>query len=324
VRLSVEVVSSATHHSFVVERPDAGERLDRYLTKHWPDLSRSQVKVLIENGEVTRDGAKTKPSQILKVGETIHLRIPPLQPSEAFAEDLPIKIVYEDSDLLVIDKSAEMVVHLGAGAREGTLVNALLHHCHDLSGIGGKERPGIVHRLDKGTSGLLVVAKHDKAHRHLSEQFKDRKVEKVYYAFVWGRPKQDAGKIELALGRSQRNRKKIGTEGSNLRPALTNYRLVETWGKVSLLELKPETGRTHQIRVHLAEIGHAVVGDPLYGRARVAPLEWREVLAKVKFQLLHAGKLSFTHPKTRKKMHFEAPLREEMQNFRTILGKASA
>ncbi|HKY62668.1 MAG TPA: RluA family pseudouridine synthase [bacterium] len=319
-------MAAETLHRFIVDPSAAGERLDRYLAKRCPELSRSQVKLLIENGEAWVGRRSAKAAHLLKAGEEIGLRIPPPQALEAVAEDLPLQIVYQDQDLLVLDKSAEMVVHLGAGARQGTLVNALLHHCSDLSGIGGKERPGIVHRLDKGTSGLLVVAKNDAAHRHLSAQFKERQVEKVYYAFVWGRPKKAAGKIDLALGRSQRNRKKIATRGPKLRPAVTNYRLMESWGPVSLLELKPETGRTHQLRVHLSELGHPIVGDPLYGsaRAKAAPAEWRQALAAMKFQLLHAGKLSFRHPRSGKALSFEAPLREEMREFRDLLERKSS
>ncbi|HEX5034826.1 MAG TPA: RluA family pseudouridine synthase [bacterium] len=317
-------MAAETLHRFIVDPSAAGERLDRYLAKRCPELSRSQVKLLIENGEAWVGRHSAKAARLLKAGEEVGLRIPPPQALEAVAEDLPLQIVYQDRDLLVLDKSAEMVVHLGAGVQQGTLVNALLHHCSDLSGIGGKERPGIVHRLDKGTSGLLVVAKNDAAHRHLSAQFKDRQVEKTYYAFVWGRPKKASGKIELALGRSQRNRKKIATRGAKLRPAVTNYRVMESWGPVSLLELKPETGRTHQLRVHLSEIGHPIVGDPLYGsgRAKAAPVEWRQALAAIKFQLLHAGKLSFHHPRSGKALSFEAPLREEMGSFRRLIERA--
>lgn len=316
-------MSAESLHSFVVDESAVGERLDRYLTKLCPELSRSQIKALIDQGEAQVESRAAKASQILKAGEAVAFRIPASQALEVLPENLPIDIVYQDKDLLVLDKSAEMVVHLGAGIEKGTLVNALLHHCKDLSGIGGKERPGIVHRLDKGTSGLLVVAKNDAAHRSLSGQFKDRLVEKTYYAFVWGRPKAASGKIDLALGRSQRHRKKIGTRGSRLRPAVTNYSTLESWGPVSLLELKPETGRTHQLRVHLAEIGHPIVGDPLYGagRSKSAPPELRQALAAMKYQLLHAGKLSFLHPKSGKRVSFEAPLRKEMKKFRLQLQK---
>jgi 23S rRNA pseudouridine1911/1915/1917 synthase len=317
-------VPGETHQILEVEPSGVGERLDRYLVQRYPELSRSRIQALIEQGEVTVGAKAAKASQLLKAGEEIGLHIPPPERLEVLPENLPLQIVYQDSDILVLDKSAEMVVHLGAGLESGTLVNALLHHCRDLSGIGGKERPGIVHRLDKGTSGLLVVAKNDAAHRHLSAQFKDRQVEKIYYAFVWGRPKKASGKIELALGRSQKNRKKIATRGSRLRPALTNYQTVKSWGAISLLELKPETGRTHQLRVHLAEIGHPIVGDRVYGGGRtMAEPAMRQMLAAMKYQLLHAGKLSFLHPKSGKRVSFEAPLREEMQAFKTHLEKAA-
>src|SRR5262249_10278023 len=225
-------------------------------------------------------------------------------------------ILFEDEDLLVIDKAAEMVVHLGAGAHSGTLVNALLHHCRDLSGIGGVARPGIVHRLGKGASGLLGVAKNDRSHHQLAAQFQSRQVEKTYLAFVWGTPRDFAGTIDAPLGRSDRDRKKISSRGRRLRSAVTRYQVLKSWGACSLLELKPETGRTHQLRVHLALLGHSIVGDPSYGARRGqssrCSLSVQKKISLLRFQLLHAWKLGFIHPKTGRKMQFEAPMREEM------------
>lgn len=312
--------------SFVVAAERAGQRLDRYLAAECPGLSRSQLKHLIEAGKVTVAGKAVKPSHALRGGERVALTIPPPEVPVLVPQDIPLNILYEDADILVLDKPAELVVHLGAGVKEGTLVNALLHHCRDLSGIGGVARPGIVHRLDKGTSGLLVVAKNDRAHQGLSAQFQARRVAKTYLAFVWGSPRDAGGKIDLPLGRSARDRKKIAARGRRLRPAVTRYRVLKRWPGLSLLELKPETGRTHQLRVHLAELGHPIVGDPTYGRRHLKASELSPELAatltETRFQLLHAWRLSFEHPVTGKEMSFEAPMRAEMENFRKLLEKS--
>lgn len=309
--------------TFLVEADQAGQRLDRYLAAECPGLSRSQLKHLIESGKVTVGGKVVKPSLALRGGERVALTIPPPEVPALIPQDIPLKIVFEDADLLVLDKPAELVVHLGAGVKEGTLVNALLHHCRDLSGIGGVARPGIVHRLDKGTSGLLVVAKNDRAHQGLSAQFQARRVAKTYLAFVWGCPRDAGGKIDLPLGRSARDRKKIAVRGRRLRPAITRYRVLKRWPAVSLLELKPETGRTHQLRVHLSELGHPIVGDPTYGRRHLKASELSPELAallkEARFQLLHAWRLSFEHPVTGKEMSFEAPMRPEMAAIQELL-----
>jgi len=309
-----------------VEAKHAGERLDRYLAAECPGISRSQLKQLIEAGDVTVEARAAKPSHKLRVGERVILTVPPPEAPALIPEDIPLKVLYEDADLLVLDKPAEMVVHLGAGVKRGTLVNALLHHCKDLSGIGGVARPGIVHRLDKGTSGLLVVAKNDRAHQGLSSQFQSRRVAKTYLAFVWGRPRDASGKIDLPLGRSERDRKKIASHGRKLRPAVTRYRVLKRWPAVSLLELKPETGRTHQLRVHLAELGHPIVGDPTYGRRQLKASELSPaltaILKETPFQLLHAWRLSFVHPVSGKEISFEAPMRAEMEAFQKLLEKS--
>ncbi len=311
--------------TLLVEAKQAGQRLDRYLVGECVGISRSHLKQLIESGDVTVEGRPAKPSLILRGGERVALTIPPPEVPALVPQDIPLKILYEDADLLVLDKPAEMVVHLGAGVKQGTLVNALLHHCKDLSGIGGVARPGIVHRLDKGTSGLLVVAKNDRAHQGLSAQFQSRRVAKTYLAFVWGQPRDASGKIDLPLGRSERDRKKIASHGRKLRPAVTRYRVLRRWPAMALLELKPETGRTHQLRVHLAELGHPIVGDPTYGRRHLKVSELSpELMASLKatrFQLLHAWRLSFEHPVSGKEMSFEAPMRAEMETFQKLLEK---
>ncbi|MCC7345170.1 MAG: RluA family pseudouridine synthase [Deltaproteobacteria bacterium] len=312
--------------TLLVEAKHAGERLDRYLAAECPGISRSQLKQLIEAGDVTVEAKAAKPSHKLRGGERVMLTVPPPEAPALVPEDIPLKVLYEDADLLVLDKPAEMVVHLGAGVKQGTLVNALLHHCKDLSGIGGVARPGIVHRLDKGTSGLLVVAKNDRAHQGLSSQFQSRRVAKTYLAFVWGRPRDASGKIDVPLGRSERDRKRIASHGRKLRPAVTRYRVLKRWPAMALLELKPETGRTHQLRVHLAELGNPIVGDPTYGRrhlkaSELSP-ELTAILQETTFQLLHAWRLSFEHPVTGKVMSFEAPMRAEMETFQKLLEKS--
>ncbi len=301
----------------------AGMRVDKFLAQLEPSWSRSQIQVWIEAQHLLLNGKPVKVSHLLKGGESLQLHIPAAIPLEALPQALPLEIVFEDSDLLVVNKAAEMVVHPGAGHFEGTLVNAVLHHCRDLSGIGGKLRPGIVHRLDKGTSGLLVIAKNDFAHQHLMNQFQERRVEKIYHAFVWGTPSPASGWITSPLGRHPQDRKKISSQGKQTREAQTHYRVEKTWGALSLLEVKPRTGRTHQIRVHLAELGHGVVGDPSYGRGlrRTTGLPPRllQNLRGLSFQLLHASHLRFVHPRLDRALEFHAPFREEMRLFQLLL-----
>ncbi len=301
----------------------AGVRIDKFLAQLEPSWSRSQIQGWIEAQHLLLNGKPVKVSHCLKGGESLELRIPPATPLEAIPQDLPLEIIFEDSDLLVVNKSAEMVVHPGAGNLEGTLVNAVLHHCGDLSGIGGKLRPGIVHRLDKGTSGLLVIAKNDFTHQHLINQFQERRVEKIYHAFVWGTPRAASGWMTSPLGRHPQDRKKISSQGKQTREAQTYYRVQKNWGAISLLEIKPRTGRTHQIRVHLAELGHGIVGDPSYGRGsrRSTGLTSRllQRLRSFSFQLLHASHLSFVHPRLDQVLEFHAPFREEMRLFQTLL-----
>lgn len=300
--------------------PDSGsERLDILLARA-SGLSRAKVQRLIEQGHVLVDGqvkkARFKPSP----GQKVRLSIPPPEPRALAPEPIPLKILYEDDDLLVINKPPGLVVHPGAGHETGTLVNALLHHSPEVARIGGKDRPGIVHRLDKDTSGVMVVAKTETAQRSLQQQFKERRVKKTYLAFVRRVVKEDQGRIELPINRLKEDRKRMGVGRRGGREAATTYRVLGRFPEFTLLELHPETGRTHQIRVHLSAIGHPVVGDKVYGgkeerqkvngKKRTAK---REV--KAERQLLHAWKLGFFHPRTREWMEFEAPLPEDFKPF---------
>ena len=310
---------------FTVTSAHAGERLDRFLTEKFSDLSRSQIQRLVKEKWVQVDGHLSKPAQILKAGQDLEVRLPQLRPAETAAEAIPLDILYEDDDLIAINKAAEMVVHPGSGISSGTMVNALIHHCGELSGVGGVARPGIVHRLDKGTSGVLLVAKNDKAHHGLSAQFEGRSVEKIYHAFVWGEPRDLNGVIESVLGRSAGDRKKISSRTAKGRKAVTHYTVLKSWGYVSLLELKPLTGRTHQLRVHLAELGHPVVGDPTYGkglrRFDALPTRLQAWVRQRPFQLLHAQRISFDHPRSQRRLSLDAPLREEMREFQVLLNR---
>ena len=264
-------------------------------------MSRSYIKKWIDAGQVSVNQKHPKAGQILKTKDQISVTVPPLLPSLPQAADIPLNILYEDSDILVLNKPCGLSVHPGAGQPENTLVNALLHHCKDLSGIGGVLRPGIVHRLDKDTSGVMVVAKNDHAHRHLSQQFKDRQVHKTYVAMVKGTPRSDQGIIDRPIGRHPRDRKKMTVAPSGKkRGAVTRYEVKKSFGSASLLYCYPETGRTHQIRVHLWSLGHPILGDKAYNPKSSAAR-----------MLLHALRLEFKHPSCDKKMCFEAPLPPE-------------
>ena len=311
--------------SFEVEPPAAGERIDAYLARVAPLHSRSRLKALIKEGRVRLNGARLEdPNHRIAAGDLIAFVVPEPEPAAPQAEAIELVVVYEDKYLLVIDKPAGLVVHPGAGNPDGTLVNALLHHCgNSLSGIGGVKRPGIVHRLDKDTSGLLVVAKSDVAHRGLSEQFADHGREgplvREYVALVWGVPKPTKGRIEAALDRDRHNRQKQAVRRIGGRSAVTHYTVTETMpgGIASLVTCRLETGRTHQIRVHLAHIGHPLVGDRVYGSgfaSKGAMLRDPAAIALGGFrrQALHAGVLGFRHPVTGKEMVFRAELPPDM------------
>ena len=293
----------------LVAPPEAG-RIDVYLARCDSGLSRSRVQKLIEDGQVTVDGRPVKPSAKLKGGERIRVEVPPPADPSAEPEDLPLELVYEDQWLAVVSKPAGLVVHPAPGHPSGTLVNALLHRCRDLSGVGGVLRPGIVHRLDKDTSGLLVVAKDDRTHRALQDQFQGRDVQKIYLAVVLGRLEGE-GVVDRPIGRHPVDRKRMAVGAPRSRAALTRWRAVQRLRGTTLLEVRIETGRTHQIRVHLASLGHPVVGDPVYGGTRqargVADTHVRRRLAEEKGQALHAWRLGFRHPHTGEDLSFAAP-----------------
>ena len=305
-----------------VPRAKAGERLDKVLAEDRPDISRSRLQVLIRGGRVSLDGGPTRwrttvlgdPDYRVRAGDRIRVSIPAPAPAHPRPEAVALDVVFEDRDLIVVNKPAGLVVHPAPGHPDGTLVNALLHHCRgDLAEFGGVSRPGIVHRLDKDTSGLIVAAKTDSAHRSLARQFAAHGVDRAYLALVWGVPRPQSGELRGNIGRSSRNRKKMAVVQRGGKPALTRYKLVRTVGRrAGLLECRPLTGRTHQIRVHLARAGHPIVGDPLYGggvNARLASLR-REPMASVpgrKHQSLHAFLIGFEHPRSGNPHRFEVP-----------------
>ncbi len=277
---------------------DREQRLDKFLCQREPSLTRSYVQNLIHQGRVQVDGEPAvKTGQRLKPGQEISLEIPPPEKLAATGEDIPLEVVFEDEDVIVVNKPQGMVVHPSKGHQSGTLVNALLFHCRDLSGINGFLRPGIVHRLDKDTSGLLMAAKTDAAHVGLADQIKKRQVKREYLALVYGRPPSERGTIDAPLGRHPRERKKIAVS-LKARKAVTHFQILEAFTEVSLLRLRLETGRTHQIRVHLAYIGHPVLGDPVYGRRREK--------FDLPGQALHACCLGFNHPRTGTPLEFTA------------------
>ena len=299
---------------FTAEADHSGDRLDRFLTSQIPDCSRSQIQRLIESGHVTHSRyKKVKANNDIREGDVIGVDLPEAQPASAQPEDLPIEILFNDADVVVVNKPAGMVVHPAAGNPSGTLVNALLHHIKDLSGIGGEIRPGIVHRLDKGTSGVMVIAKNDDAHKELARQFHDREVEKEYVALAWGLVQQRK-RINAAIGRDPKNRVKMTTRRDDrARSAVTRV----TWSRdlkgVTLLRVAIATGRTHQIRVHLSAIGHPIVGDALYGGVhRRVPHPLRAV-TKLTRPFLHAERLKFTHPRTQERLEFSAPLPQDLE-----------
>ena len=298
----------------VADGGDEGTRLDQFLARRLPALSRARIQHLIRHGRVTVSRGKVKPALPVPAGLTVDVDIPPPAPAEPAAEALPLTVVYDDADLAVVNKPAGMVVHPSAGHARGTLVNALLHHVGGLSGIGGRERPGIVHRLDRGTSGLIVVAKHDQAHRDIARQFAERAVDKEYVALVWGAVEPGLT-IDRPVGRDPRHREKMSSRSRRGRPALSTVVGAEPLGGVTLERVRIATGRTHQIRVHLSEAGHPVVGDALYGGVRRgAPARLRAAAAMGR-PFLHAARLGFRHPRTREPLVFEAPLPDDLSTL---------
>lgn len=294
-------------------------RLDQYLAERHPQYSRSQIKKLIEEGFFLINGeARKKPSSMIHGGETVELLRRGPELPEAIPQEIPLVILYEDSDIVVINKAAGMCVHPAPGNVQGTLVNALLHYVKDLSGIGGEKRPGIVHRLDKGTSGVMVVAKHDQSHRELSRQFKDREVSKVYEALAFGLFKPKKATVRSVIGRDEVHRRKFSTRTRHGREAVTHYEVVQQMEGWAHLRIQIETGRTHQIRVHLSENHHPIMGDTLYGAksflSMITSETFRNYLENISRPLLHAKELSFTHPMSKKKMHFVTPLPDDFLN----------
>lgn len=312
------------HNRFTVSVNESGMRLDVFLARQDIALSRSQAQRLIDEKRVRVNDAIEKPSFKLRAGDTVILAQEAPKDYPVMPEDIPLTIVYEDSSIVVVDKPAGMVVHPAAGHYQGTLVNALLHHCMDLSGIGGFLRPGIVHRLDKDTSGLIVVAKSDSAHQDLAKQFKEHRVGKIYKTFVFGDVDGDKGTIDSPVGRHPVDRKKMSTKSRRGKEALTRWNVVERYGTLTLLDVEIETGRTHQIRVHLHAAGHPLLGDNVYGHSakrlqRIQDPLLRSKLRGVKRQALHAGRLEFYHPATREHLEFVSPLPDDMERVRVFL-----
>ena len=306
-----------------VEGDGVGKRIDAFIAER-SDLTRSAASRLIESGDVSLQGVEGKSlakNYKTRQNDVIVVRLPMPEPSEAMPENIPIDIIYEDSDIIVVNKREGMVVHPAAGNSSGTLVNALLYHCKDgLSGIGGVIRPGIVHRIDKDTGGLLVVAKNDAAHLFLSEEIKYHRVERVYHAIVKGNFKEECGTVNAPIGRHPVDRKKMAVirgDEYRSREAITHWRVLERFGGFTHVECELETGRTHQIRVHMASIGHSLVGDTVYGGGQT-PFEHRHK-AYISGQCLFAAKLTLTHPRTREKMTFTAPLPEDFEKLLAIL-----
>ncbi|SFS61189.1 RluA family pseudouridine synthase [Paenibacillus sp. 453mf] len=300
-----EQESSQDIQEWTVEADFAKERIDKYIADSMDDVSRSQVQIWIGDGHVTVNGNQVKSNYKLAAGDKIELVVPEVAAVEILPENIPLEVVYEDSSVIVVNKPRGLVVHPAPGHASGTLVNALMYHCHDLSGINGELRPGIVHRIDKDTSGLLMAAKNDKAHASLAAQLKDHSVNRRYIALVHGHVQHDQGTIDAPIGRDAHDRKMFTVTERNSKHAVTHFSVMERLGDYTLLELKLETGRTHQIRVHMKFIGHPLVGDPMYGRSKGV---------KMNGQALHAATLGFVHPDSGETLEFNAPLPQDMED----------
>lgn len=303
--------------TFLVEADQAGVRLDKFLTMIYPDQTRSFLQKLIKNGEIKVNGKSvTKAGFVVEPGEHVIASIPAPQEVEIAAENIPLDILYEDADVLIVNKPKGMVVHPSAGHYSGTLVNAIMYHCADsLSGINGEIRPGIVHRIDMDTTGALIICKNDAAHVDIAEQIKEHTVTRRYRGIVCGIVKEDEGTIEGAIGRHPTQRKKMAINEKNGKPAITHYKVLQRFAKYTYMEFRLETGRTHQIRVHMASIGHPLLGDELYGNPKNLAMKG------LQGQTLHAMLIGFVHPSTHEYMEFEAPLPEYFQNLLQKLPK---
>ncbi len=308
-------------YEFIFEFGRAPERLDRFLADCLPEQSRSQLKKLIDDGLVLLQGVSVKSSLKLKGGEQIEVVVPPATPAEAVPQDIPLNILYEDRHLIIVDKPAGLVVHPAPGHYSGTLVNALLFHCRDLAGIGGELRPGIVHRLDKDTSGVMVATKDDATHQHLAAQFKVHSITRRYLALVYGVPATATGTVDAPIGRHPVHRKKMSGLSRSGRRAVTRWRVLRSYpqDRLSLVELSLETGRTHQIRVHFSEMGLPIVGDPVYGNANrgktLADPELRRSIQQLQRQALHARILGFIHPQSGQYIEFESSLPADLKEI---------
>jgi 23S rRNA pseudouridine1911/1915/1917 synthase len=314
----------------LVTDDEADRRLDSVLALLWPDLSRARIQRLIREGRVTVNDRRIRPSDTAKSGQLVVVEVPEPEPTDILGEDIPLDIVYEDPDLLVVNKPAGLVVHPGAGNPSGTLVNALVHHLPGVAAVGGVGRPGIIHRLDKGTSGLLLVAKNDRAHQKLTRALSQREIRRTYLALVWGTPDPAEGRIEAPLGRHRTQRKKIAVVKTG-RVAATRYRILEPFVGCSLIECSLETGRTHQIRVHLSHLGHPVMGDQEYGGGPRRALNLPQGLRRLAVQAtgimrrpaLHAVELAFSHPITGRPVDLKAPLPEDFAIALEIMRRSS-
>ncbi len=296
---------------------DAHQRLDIWLSRKYADHSRARWQALIKEGRVLVNGVASKASHILSSGESIDVYIPPPRTTELEPEEMPLDILFEDTDVLVLNKPVDLVVHPAPGHATGTLVHALLHHCDDLEGVGGELRPGIVHRLDKDTSGVMVIVKNERAMQAITEQFRERDVKKEYVAVVWGHPAPPSGTIDTSIGRHPTQRKKMTVDPPQGRRAVSHYQTVEILGDCAYVRINIDTGRTHQIRVHMAHLGYPVLGDSLYGRSVK-----NRVPVPIPRHMLHAHRLCFTHPSTNQSLEFCAPLPDDMRRvIQALRGK---
>ena len=312
-------MSDAMLEEYTVEESQSGMRLDKFLTEIYPDQTRSFLQKLVKSGEIKVNGKPViKAGFVVEGGDQVSASIPTPQAVEIEAENIPLDILYEDADVLIVNKPKGMVVHPSAGHYSGTLVNAIMYHCADsLSGINGEIRPGIVHRIDMDTTGALIICKNDAAHVDIAEQIKEHTVTRRYRGIVCGVVKEDEGTIEGAIGRHPTQRKKMAINEKNGKPAITHYKVLQRFAKYTYMEFRLETGRTHQIRVHMASIGHPLLGDELYGNPKNLAMKG------LQGQTLHAMVIGFVHPTTHEYMEFEAPLPEYFQNLLLKLSKQS-